>query len=498
MRIKNKLLLGFLIIIAISAPNGIIGFLKIENSLTFVETDTKSSLDDLKTASHLNNLAVLMRYYDELLTQAARNYAFTSDEKWATLYYDSEPKLDKTIQDAFYIGSENEKQVFTEINQANVILVELEHRAISLVKEGKPSDAVAILESGKYWDAKQLYSQALDKYSKDRGMAFDQALDISTLKIDESVEKIQNILLDAKTLLYIGIPTLLVVAILLSYYISRSISRPISALRQAADQISKGNYDIHLETKNDDEIGQLGAKFELMINAFRASIETERKLTITQERLKTEKLTAIGELAARIAHDMRNPLSVIKNVSELIKMQYPPNDKRLQDHFFKLENSVQRMSHQIDDVLNFVRSTPLDKKIVSLREIIASSLDDIDVPHDIALSLPQNDEKIDCDDQKLRTAFSNIILNAIQAINDTGTISIKIAGYTKHVTVEISNSGPSIPEDVIDDIFEPLFTTKQRGTGLGLSSCKNIIEQHGGTIYAKNDPTTFVISLPRI
>ncbi|MBI5697746.1 MAG: hypothetical protein HZC29_04490, partial [Thaumarchaeota archaeon] len=183
MLIKNKLLLGFLIIIAITAPNGIIGFLKIENSLTFVETDTKSSLDDLKTASHLNNLAVLMRYYDELLTHAARNYAFTSDEKWATIYYDSEPKLDKTIQDAFYIGSKNEKQVFTEINQANVILVELEHQAINLVKEGKPSDAVAILESGKYWDAKQLYSQALDKYSKDKGMAFDQAVDISTLKI---------------------------------------------------------------------------------------------------------------------------------------------------------------------------------------------------------------------------------------------------------------------------------------------------------------------------
>src|SRR5574338_1559479 len=156
MRIQNKLLVGFLIIIAITAPNGIIGFLKIENSLLFIETDTKSSLDDLKTASHLNNLALFMRCYDEVLTQAARNYAFTSDEKWSALYFDSEPKLDKTIQDAFEISSKKKKSVFDKINQANIKLVAFEHQAISIVDEGKPNDAIAVLESVDYWKEKQV------------------------------------------------------------------------------------------------------------------------------------------------------------------------------------------------------------------------------------------------------------------------------------------------------------------------------------------------------
>jgi signal transduction histidine kinase len=235
-----------------------------------------------------------------------------------------------------------------------------------------------------------------------------------------------------------------------------------------------------------------------MVNSFKNSLETERKLTITQERLKTEKLTAIGELSARIAHDLRNPLSVIKNVAEIIKLQYPSNDKRLQDHFTKLENSVQRMSHQIDDVLNFVRTTPLEKKITSVKEIIAKSIDDLDLPRDISIERPLTDEKIDCDEQKLRTAISNVILNAIQAIDGKGIITIKISGYTKHITIDISDSGPGIPEDVLPNIFDPLFTTRQRGTGLGLSSCKNIIEQHGGTISVRNKPTTFTITLPRI
>lgn len=498
MKIQKKLLLGFLIIIAITAPNGIIGFLKVDNGLSHLKTDTKSSLDDLRAASHLNNLAVFMRYYDELLTQAARNYAFTTDEKWSELYFDAEPKLDKTIQEAFTIGSQKEKTLFNAINQANILLVGFEHRAIDLVREGKQSEAISLLESADYWDAKNLYRQALEDYSRDKGIAFDQTLDVSTTKITQSITGVENLLAETQTLLFIGIPTLLIVAILLSYFISRSISRPIKLLHLAADKVSQGNYNVKFQTKSNDELGELGQKFESMVNSFKNSIETERKLTITQERLKTEKLTAIGELSARIAHDLRNPLSVIKNVAEIIKLQYPSNDSRLQDHFNKLENSVQRMSHQIDDVLNFVRTTPLEKKITSVKEIITKSIDDLDLPRDVSIERPLTDEKIDCDEQKIRTAISNILLNAIQAIDGKGVISIKISGYTKHITIDISDSGPGIPEDVLPHIFDPLFTTRQRGTGLGLSSCKNIIEQHGGKISVKNKPTTFTITLPRI
>ncbi|MBM3903527.1 MAG: HAMP domain-containing protein [Thaumarchaeota archaeon] len=498
MRVQRKILLGFLIIIAITIPNGIVGFLKVEQNLLSIESNTKSNINYLKVASHFDSLAVLMRYYDEVLTQAARNYAFTSDEKWAATYFESEPKLDQAIQDALATGSEKEKSIFSKINDTNILLVKLEHQAITLVKEGNAEDAIKILESSEYWDSKRVYRQALIQYSEAKGIAFDQIIDMSATKVDDYTSKINSLLLEIQIILYIGIPILVIIAVGLSYFISHSISKPIRQLHNAAEQVSRGDYNVRFQAQKNDEIGELGQKFQSMIDAFKNSLETERKLAVTQERLKTEKLAAIGELAARIAHDLRNPLSVIKNVSELIRIQYPKDDPRLQDHFNKLENSVQRMSHQIDDVLNFVRSTPLEKKITSLREIIQKSVDDLDVPTDITIIMPSNDEKIDCDDQKLRTAFSNILLNAIQAMPDKGTISIKITGYTKHVSVDVSDSGPGIPENVLPHIFEPLFTTKQRGTGLGLSSCKNIIEQHGGTILAKNNPTTFVITLPRI
>jgi signal transduction histidine kinase len=498
MKIQNKLFCGFLIILAITTPNGIVGFLKVDSGIKEIETEITSDLQDLKTASRLNNLASLMKYYDEVLTQSARNYAFTEDEKWSNLYYESEPKLDKIIKEALAIGTQEENTFFQKINLANLRLVELEHEAIDLVEAGRASEAISILEGQEYLECKLQYKTALEGYVDGKGLEYDEAYDVSTARLDNSVASVKNALMEAETLLYFGIPTILAVAATLSYMISRSISRPISALKDATDKIAKGDYDLTLPTNRNDEIGELSRRFESMVNSFKSSIETERQLAIAQEKLKTEKLTAIGELAARIAHDLRNPLSVIKNICQIMKLQYTSTDPKIQNNFARMENAIDRMSHQIDDVLNFIRTTPLHKKIISLRDTIAKSLEELEVPHNISINMPANDEKINCDEQKIRTVFTNILLNAIQSLEGYGTISIKISGQTKFVKIEISDSGPGIQEENLPKIFDPLFTTKQTGTGLGLSTCKNIVEQHGGSIAVKNNPTTFTVTLPRL
>jgi signal transduction histidine kinase len=498
MRIRNKLLFGFLIIIAITTPNGIIGFLKVNNTLSQIENDLSANLEDLKTASKLNNLAANIRYLDEVLTQAARNYAFTTDLRWSDIYFESEPQLDKAIKEAISIGAQEEKTFFESVDMANRRLVSLEHQSIDLVREGKADQAIAILESQEYWENKKLYKDALEKYAQSKGLEYNEIFDFSTTRLDDSINNIKIVLLDAESLLYFGIPLLLVVAAGLSYVIARNISKPIDSLKNATEKITRGDYDVKLETTRDDEIGDLSRRFESMIKSFKSSLETERQLVIAQEKLKSEKLAAIGELAARIAHDLRNPLSVIKNICQIMKLQNPPTDEKTKEYFLKIETSIQRMSHQIDDVLNFIRTTPLKKQIVSIKEIIAKSLEDLEIPPGITINFPQNDEKINCDEQKMRTVFANIILNSIQAMDGYGQISIKIVGHTKFIDVEISDSGAGIREDTLQKIFEPLFTTKQTGTGLGLSTCKNIIEQHGGSISVRNDPTTFIVTLSRL
>ena len=104
---------------------------------------------------------------------------------------------------------------------------------------------------------------------------------------------------------------------------------------------------------------------------------------------------------------------------------------------------------------------------------------------------------LNCDAIKLEIVFGNILLNSIQAIADTqGQVYVRFAKKSDSVIMEVTDSGPGIPQEHIDRIFDPLFTTKQKGTGLGLTSCKNIVEQHGGKISAKNNPTTITVVLP--
>lgn len=495
--IRNKLLLGFLIIIAITVPNGIIGYVKMDQSISKIENELFTNLHDLENVSRLNNLAAYIKYYDEVLTQSARNYAFTGDERWRQAYFAAEPELDKIIQTAIESGGEYEKSFFQDIHDANTALVRMEHESIRLSWDGKGSDAVAVLESSEYWNQKNAYKNALENYAKSKGFEYEQILETSTASLESAIRDVSSVLVDARTLLYYGIPTVLFIVVFLCYYIFKSISNPLNRLKKTIDQVSNGDYDVEFPKDRPDEIGDLAKRLESMLKSFKSSLETELQLTMAQERLKTEKLTAIGELAARIAHDLRNPLSVIKNVCELIKIQYGSSDPKLYEHMVRMENSILRMSHQIDDVLNYVRNTTIQKKIASLRDIIMNTVADLDVPSTVTVNLPKNDEKINCDEQKIRTVILNIVLNSIQAMGENGIIDIRIKGYTKFANIEISDSGPGIPDDILPKIFEPLFTTKQAGTGLGLSSCRNIVEQHGGTIEVRNNPTTFTISLPR-
>lgn len=224
--------------------------------------------------------------------------------------------------------------------------------------------------------------------------------------------------------------------------------------------------------------------------------------TDTTRKLKTEKLAIVGTLAARINHDLRNPLSIIKNSNEILKIELENNENpKVQEILNRMERSILRMNHQIEDVLNFVRPSILEKNLYSLCMIIQDSIERLNIPDDIMIKLPTNDQKILCDNEKLEIVFVNLISNAIHALNNKGRIQIRIDNSnTEFVLVEIEDNGPGMDSVTRNQIFDPLFTTKSHGTGLGLPSCKSIIENHGGSISVTSDlgvGTTFKIKIPK-
>jgi signal transduction histidine kinase len=225
----------------------------------------------------------------------------------------------------------------------------------------------------------------------------------------------------------------------------------------------------------------------------------------TEELLKVERLSAIGQLSARVAHDLRNPLTVIQTSSRILRVKLESKlDIKSQQQWERLDRAINRMSHQLDDVMDYVRAPLLKKKNYSLSLIVQDVIERIDVPNNVGIHPPQKDHMVFCDPEKMEIVFVNLIVNSIQAIGEKkGDIIIDITGEpsnNKFVVIKVIDNGCGISEEIVDKIFEPLFTTKQVGTGLGLSSCKSIIEQHGGTIcvFSKvGKGATFTIKIPK-
>ena len=272
----------------------------------------------------------------------------------------------------------------------------------------------------------------------------------------------------------------------------RNVINPIEAIHDDAKKIEGGDFDVKSKQKGYTELKILGNEIEIMAKKLKDQ---------QQQLLKTERIIAIGELAARLAHDLRNPLNIILNSLHIIKHKYDVRPE-LGGTFERIDRAVFRMSHQIESVMDFVRVKSLQLKPSSLKAIIQAAVEKSSIPENIKINLPQEDVGMLCDPNSIEVVFENLLVNAKQAMRESqGTITIRTATEEGLLTIEIGDTGPGIAEDDLPKIFDPLFTTKQEGTGLGLASCKNIIGQPGGSLEVRTklgSGTTFTIKLPLV
>ena len=222
--------------------------------------------------------------------------------------------------------------------------------------------------------------------------------------------------------------------------------------------------------------------------------EVERK---SAELVKSERLATIGTMASRIAHDLKQPLTIMYTYAEMLTPEILSKlDSKDKEKWLRLQNSIFDMNRIIEDVLDFARTTEIKKKKSSLLSILRLALNHVKSSYGIEINLPEKDISLNCDSRKIEGVLSNLLNNAVQALDEQGEIDVSISSDSKFVIIQIKDSGSGIPDENLDKIFEPMFTTKKTGTGLGLVICKSIVEQHGGTITVSNKPTTFTIKLP--
>jgi len=216
-----------------------------------------------------------------------------------------------------------------------------------------------------------------------------------------------------------------------------------------------------------------------------------------EEKIKLERFAVIGKIGASIAHDLRNSLTVIKGSLDILKTKNENKNEFEEKQFNKINDSINQIEYLTKDILEYSKIKKLEKTRISVLELINEAINSIEVPNEIEIKLPKNDFVIFVDKIKMQTVITNIIKNAVDALGKKGTITIKADSTQRESSIVISDTGMGIKLSDLEHIFEPLYTTKQKGTGLGLASCQRIVNEHGGHIDVKINPTTFIIKLPK-
>lgn len=297
----------------------------------------------------------------------------------------------------------------------------------------------------------------------------------------------------------------LVPNLLLLLLIVRIISRPLQRITLAAVRVTEGEYGTEIDLrKSNDEIGLLAESFNEMSRKMASDIEQLQKLN--EQLIRTEKLAAMGTLAAGVAHEVNNPLASISSLIQM--MQAKENaDEKTKENLKLIQMQIQRITQVTKDMMDFARVREAAKSEVNVNDIIEKGLrlasfdksfQKLEIEKHFDADLP----KIYADGDQLQQVFLNLLLNARDAMTDGGKISIKTFQTRNELHIEIADTGIGIGKENAKKIFDPFFTTKPagKGTGLGLAVCYGIITAHGGKIEVsanESGGTTFKISLPK-
>jgi two-component system, NtrC family, nitrogen regulation sensor histidine kinase NtrY len=294
----------------------------------------------------------------------------------------------------------------------------------------------------------------------------------------------------------------ILLAILASLWIASRVSRPIERLAAAASQVAAGQWSTQVEVTSDDEIGELAASFNHMTH----------QLSDQRERLvQSERVAAWRELARRLAHELKNPLFPLQlTVENLIKARRLPAEEF--DEIF--DESTATLTAEIANLKNIIARFSDFSKMPKpqLEEVDAASL----ISNVVALYEPalaqhrppillsyvvgEGPLRLDADTELLHRALSNLVLNAMDAMPNGGTLTIEARPKDDGVQIKISDTGTGMTAEECERLFTPYYTTKQHGTGLGLAIVQSVVSDHHGTIHVESTPgsgSTFVVELPR-
>ncbi len=269
------------------------------------------------------------------------------------------------------------------------------------------------------------------------------------------------------------------------------VERPLEELKRVIRRVREGDLAPRVEfAKRNDDVGQLGCQFNEMIQelaANRAEIERLHQ----QEMARAEHLATIGELAAGLAHEIRNPLAGIAGVVEVMGRELPPGSSS-RDVLPEVQDEINHIQAILSDLLAYARPRQPDFHPADLNATIEQAVflarqqvrtKPIEVAFEACRELPQ----VVHDPVQIQQVALNLLLNGIQAIHGQGKVAVSVRREVQFAVVRINDTGKGIAREALAKIFKPFFTTRKEGTGLGLSLSQGIVESHRGRIEVTSE-----------
>jgi len=314
-------------------------------------------------------------------------------------------------------------------------------------------------------------------------------------------------------------PMMLIVTVFvlfLGYAVSLVITQPVLALREAAIKLGEGDFDylpdLHMPN---DEIGELAQTFMQMSESLkiktaelmsakdeqerlnrslenRVEARTRELKSAQDELIKKERLAAIGQMASVVGHEIRNPLAVINNSIYFIKSKASsaaaasaiPTEPKILKHISIIESEIRQANSIIDEILGFARTRELNPKLTHLNAYIEDLLMSFPFPPhvEVVRQLAPENPSVTIDTDEMAQTLRNLIKNGIEVMPEPGKMFVRTEMAGDMVRIDVEDSGPGIPKETLEKIFAPFFTTKARGTGLGLAVVKKIVDRHKGRV----------------
>jgi signal transduction histidine kinase len=303
---------------------------------------------------------------------------------------------------------------------------------------------------------------------------------------------------DMKTLIFILIVLGPIVAVGMAVFFIQGFARPLSVLLQATRRLKGGDMNFRVQRLS-DEFGEMAAAFNEMAAALDEQMHNMQR---------AEQMTMVGEMAAGLVHEIKNPLAGIKGAMQIFqeKADMTEEDRVILSQAI---HEVQRVESLMKDLLDYAKPPKPQLLPATINDILEATIN-ASMPHSSSTQAIHVVKHFDpdlpmtmADPLRMQQVFLNLLMNAAQAMPSGGTITIATCedAKTGEIHVEIADTGTGISDKISDKIFKPFFTTKSKGTGLGLAISKQFIELHGGTITVGKNPSggaTFRIILPRV